>query len=85
MQIFFYKIYKKKKINICYCLQEKIRKRIHFHGTNWESLMTYIDQKALLKRHGGELDMPEGPFGMTLWESILLCEPFFKGNYLHNW
>ncbi|XP_029679538.1 uncharacterized protein LOC115245383 isoform X2 [Formica exsecta] len=58
--------------------QEKIRKRIHFHGTNWESLMIYIDQKALLKRHGGELDMPEGPFGMTLWESILLCESFFE-------
>ncbi|XP_029679530.1 alpha-tocopherol transfer protein-like isoform X1 [Formica exsecta] len=59
-------------------LEEKIRKRIHFHGTNWESLMIYIDQKALLKRHGGELDMPEGPFGMTLWESILLCESFFE-------
>ncbi|KAL6433084.1 hypothetical protein ACFW04_006394 [Cataglyphis niger] len=66
-------------------LEEKIRKRIHFHGTDWGSLMTFIDKKALLKRHGGELDMPEGPFGTTLWENLLYCEPFFEGNYLHNW
>ncbi|XP_070153490.1 alpha-tocopherol transfer protein-like [Polyergus mexicanus] len=59
-------------------LEEKIRKRIFFHGTNSESLMTFIDRNALLKRHGGELDMPEGSFGATLWENILLCEPFFE-------
>lgn len=46
--------------------------------------MTFIDKKALLKRHGGELDMPEGPFGVTFCENLLFCEPFFEGNYLHT-
>ncbi|XP_050453204.1 alpha-tocopherol transfer protein-like [Cataglyphis hispanica] len=59
-------------------LEEKIRKRIHFHGTDWGSLMTFIGKKALLKRHGGELDIPEGPFGITFCENILFCEPFFE-------
>lgn len=56
-------------------LEEKIRKRIHFHGTNWESLMTFINKEALLKRHGGELEMPEGQYGSMLWQSFLSCEP----------
>ncbi|KMQ95843.1 alpha-tocopherol transfer [Lasius niger] len=59
-------------------LEEKIRKRIHFHGTNWESLMTFIDKKALLKRHGGELEMPDGPFGVKLCQSLVICEPFLE-------
>lgn len=59
-------------------LEEKIRKRIHFHGTNWDNLTAFIDKKALLKRHGGELEMPDGPFGTKLWESIVLCEPVFE-------
>lgn len=59
-------------------LEEKIRKRIHFHGTNWESLTTFIDKKALLKRHGGELEMPEGQFGVNLHQGLCYCEPFFE-------
>jgi hypothetical protein len=59
-------------------LEEKIRNRIHFHGTNWEGLMTFIDKKALLKRHGGELEMPDGPFGVKLWQSLVICEPLFE-------
>ncbi|XP_029155345.1 alpha-tocopherol transfer protein-like isoform X2 [Nylanderia fulva] len=59
-------------------LEEKIRKRIHFHGTNWENLSTFIDKKALLKRHGGELEMPDGPFGVKLWQSITICDPIFE-------
>jgi len=61
--------------------QEKIRKRIHFHGTNWESLMAFIDKRALLKRHGGELEMPKGEYGVMLWQNILLCEPVLEGNH----
>lgn len=68
--------------NMWYYLQEKIRKRIIFHGTNWENLTkNFIDKKALLKRHGGELEMPDGPFGTQLWESLIFCEPFFESNY----
>ncbi|GAB1862165.1 Alpha-tocopherol transfer protein-like [Camponotus japonicus] len=59
-------------------LEEKIRKRIRFHGTNWESLMTFIDKKALLKRHGGELEMPDGQFGVNFWQGLCYCEPFFE-------
>jgi len=62
-------------------LEEKIRKRIHFHGTNWDSLMVFIgDKRALLKRHGGELDMPEGQYGVMLWQNILSCEPAFEAD-----
>lgn len=43
--------------------------------------MTFIDKKALLKRHGGELEMPEGQFGVAFWEALLYCEPFFEGNH----
>lgn len=59
-------------------LEEKIRKRICFHGTNWDSLMNFIDKKALLKRHGGELEMPEGQFGVHFWQSLCYCEPLFE-------
>lgn len=59
-------------------LEEKIRKRIHFHGTNWESLMTFIDKSALLKRHGGELEMPDDSFGVTLWQNLLFFEPILE-------
>ncbi|XP_011638074.1 alpha-tocopherol transfer protein-like [Pogonomyrmex barbatus] len=58
-------------------LEEKIRKRIHFHGTNWDSLTTFAEKRVLLKKHGGELDMPEEPFGMHFWENMLSCEPAF--------
>ncbi|EFN60569.1 Alpha-tocopherol transfer protein-like [Camponotus floridanus] len=61
-------------------LEEKIRKRICFHGTNWESLTTFIDKKALLKRHGGELEMPERQFGVNFWQGLCYCESFFEGN-----
>ncbi|XP_031786223.1 alpha-tocopherol transfer protein isoform X1 [Nasonia vitripennis] len=49
-------------------LQEKLRKRIHFHGTDRNSLKKYIDAKALPKQYGGECDFPDEPIG----------EPFVK-------
>jgi len=55
-------------------LEEKIRKRIHFHGTNWDSLKTFINKEALLRRHGGKLQMPEGQYGVMLWQNILSCD-----------
>ncbi|XP_059484486.1 clavesin-1-like [Neocloeon triangulifer] len=40
-------------------LQEKLRKRIHFHGTNRPSLLKHIDPEVLPKRYGGTLDLPD--------------------------
>lgn len=59
--------------------QEKIRNRIHFHGTNWESLISFINKSALLKKHGGELKMAEEQYGVMLWQNLLSCEPAFEG------
>ncbi|KAL0121346.1 hypothetical protein PUN28_006699 [Cardiocondyla obscurior] len=66
-------------------LEEKIRKRIHFHGTNWESLMTFVDKRALLKRHGGEIKMPEGQYGVMLWQNMLSCEPAFEAEQYYGY
>lgn len=57
---------------------EKLRKRIHFHGTNWQTLMNIIDKKALLKKHGGEIDMPVEDFGVKLWHSFLAFDSLFE-------
>ncbi|XP_020286468.1 alpha-tocopherol transfer protein-like [Pseudomyrmex gracilis] len=64
-------------------LEEKLRKRIFFHGTNFESLMTSMNtnKETLLKKHGGDLEMPEGPYGETYWRSVLYLEPFVKTKY----
>ncbi|XP_018363926.1 PREDICTED: alpha-tocopherol transfer protein-like [Trachymyrmex cornetzi] len=59
-------------------LEEKIRNRIHFHGTNWDSLKDFIHKRALLKKHGGELKMAEGQYGMMFWQNMLSCEPAFE-------
>lgn len=76
-----FRTYRRIFITFMHCVsQEKIRKRLHFHGTNWESLMTFINKEALLKRHGGELEMPEGQYGAMLWQNLLSCEPALEGN-----
>lgn len=68
-------------VTCIYCaLQEKIRQRIHFHGTDRESLMTFIDKSMLLKKHGGELEITEGSIGMDLWRLFCLFDPLFVGN-----
>lgn len=59
-------------------LQEKIRKRIHFHGTNWDSLRTFIDKCAVTKRHGGELDVPDEAYFTPLWELFCHFEQSYK-------
>ncbi|XP_011150201.1 alpha-tocopherol transfer protein-like [Harpegnathos saltator] len=58
-------------------LQEKLRKRIHFHGTNRQSLMAYVDKSALLKKHGGELDATDDSFGVNLWQLFCTFDSFF--------
>ncbi|XP_032668655.1 alpha-tocopherol transfer protein-like [Odontomachus brunneus] len=59
-------------------LQEKIRKRIHFHGTDRESLMTFIDKSVLLKKYGGELDVPDESYSRDLWKHFCAFDPLFE-------
>lgn len=61
--------------------QEKIRKRIHIHGTNRESLISIIGRKGLFKKYGGEVEHPNEPFGDMLWHTFLAFEDIFEGNY----
>lgn len=42
-------------------LQEKTRKRIHFHGTDRKSLTSHVGTKPLPVELGGELVMPNVP------------------------
>ncbi|KAJ2953835.1 hypothetical protein O0L34_g1464 [Tuta absoluta] len=58
-------------------LREKLRKRIHFHGSDRESLFAHVDKKALRARHGGELPEPEIP-GEVLWKMLHHYEDDFK-------
>lgn len=65
----------------CYMLQEKLRKRIHFHGTNWETLSPFIDKSVRLTKHGGDLTMTDELYCVKIWENIHLFENVFKGNH----
>lgn len=61
--------------------QEKLRRRIHFHGTDRASLLQLIDAKALPERYGGSLEVPNEPIGEPLWEYFCKFEKEFEGNY----
>lgn len=58
-------------------MREKLRSRIHFHGTNMSSLMEHVDPKALRKRHGGLLPEPEIT-GDVLWKMLRHYEEQYK-------
>ncbi|XP_014472760.1 PREDICTED: alpha-tocopherol transfer protein-like [Dinoponera quadriceps] len=59
-------------------LEEKFRKRIHFHGTNWGSLATFINKSVLLKKYGGELDLIDYSFCTNLWQIFCFFDPIFE-------
>ncbi|XP_011505203.1 PREDICTED: alpha-tocopherol transfer protein-like [Ceratosolen solmsi marchali] len=59
-------------------LQEKLRKRIHFHGRDRTTLRNFIDPKALPKRLGGELDYSDEPIGEQLVQYLSAFEDEFK-------
>ncbi|XP_068621423.1 alpha-tocopherol transfer protein-like [Battus philenor] len=58
-------------------LREKLRSRIHFHGSDKQSLLSHVDAKALRKRHGGLLPEPEIT-GEVLWKMLQHYEESFK-------
>ncbi|KAF4526187.1 hypothetical protein B566_EDAN001870 [Ephemera danica] len=51
-------------------MQEKLRNRIHLHGTDRKSLLKHIDAEALPVRYGGTLDIPEVP--STTWHELMM-------------
>lgn len=48
-------------------LSEKLRNRIHFHGTNRKKLINLVGEKALPKEYGGS-DLFISPIGEDFWQ-----------------
>ncbi|XP_076375368.1 alpha-tocopherol transfer protein isoform X1 [Megalopta genalis] len=61
-------------------LLEKTRKRIHFHGTDWKSLTSYVSAKALPTSLGGELVLPKVPLGEGICEYFCWFEKEFEAS-----
>lgn len=49
-------------------LSEKLRKRIHFHGTNMQNLIATIGAENVSPKYGGTLNIAERAFGEKLWQ-----------------
>ncbi|XP_012289206.1 alpha-tocopherol transfer protein-like [Orussus abietinus] len=61
-------------------LQEKLRNRLHFHGTNRQTLLSHIGVTALPTKFGGNLKIPEEPVGETLWNYFCIFEEAFQAS-----
>nr|CAD7456936.1 unnamed protein product [Timema tahoe] len=61
-------------------LSEKLRNRIHFHGSDWNSLHSYIDPECLPTKYGGLMDIPENT-GPKLHELLCLFNEVYDGRY----
>ena len=61
--------------------QEKLRKRIHFHGTDRNSLKKYINAETLPKQYGGELEFPDQPVGEPFVHFLNFFEDDFESEY----
>lgn len=59
-------------------LREKLKSRIHFHGTDRKSLHEHIDPKYLPDTYGGSLDIPQIT-GSQWLELLLKCEKEYTG------
>uniref|UniRef100_U5EUE2 Putative transporter n=1 Tax=Corethrella appendiculata TaxID=1370023 RepID=U5EUE2_9DIPT len=53
-------------------LMEKLRKRIHIHNRNWNSLKAHIDEKYLWQKYGGTFDEIHDADGSVLAEFLNL-------------
>lgn len=69
-------------------LSEKLRKRIHFHGTNKQNLVASIGGHALPKKYGGELNLLDKPHGEDVWKYFASFqeeyEDFLQYGYLRK-
>ena len=59
-----------------------MRKRIYFHGKDRSSLLNFIDPKALPKRFGGQLELPETPIGEPILSFLNEYEEYFISKLL---
>ncbi|XP_017766979.1 PREDICTED: alpha-tocopherol transfer protein-like [Eufriesea mexicana] len=59
-------------------LVEKMRNRIHFHGTNRESLIAYTGAKATPVEFGGNMELPDEPLGPKIAEYFCHFEKDFE-------
>lgn len=59
-------------------LSTKLRSRIHFHGSDKQSLLKYIDASQLAQRFGGNLPENE-EHGEVMWKMLCYYEQDFKG------
>ncbi|XP_025831172.1 alpha-tocopherol transfer protein isoform X1 [Agrilus planipennis] len=57
-------------------IREKLRKRIHFHGTNWNNFTGILPAKSLPDYYGGEMAIMEFP-GHLLAELLCLYKEDF--------
>ncbi|CAK9799180.1 CLVS1 [Anthophora quadrimaculata] len=62
-------------------LMEKTRRRLHFHGTNRNSLISHVGEKCLPTEFGGKLQMPSEPIGELICDYFCCFEKNFEGNY----
>ncbi|XP_017792875.1 PREDICTED: alpha-tocopherol transfer protein-like isoform X2 [Habropoda laboriosa] len=59
-------------------LMEKTRKRLHFHGTNRNTLISHLGTKCLPVEFGGEMEMPTEPIGQSVCDYFCWFEKNFE-------
>lgn len=59
--------------------QEKLRKRIHFHGNNRESLYAHVESKMLPKLYGGALNYETDVASQSFWKYLTIFNDDFIG------
>lgn len=57
-----------------------MRKRIHFHGTDQETLKSYIGTLALPKQYGGDMELTS-PSGDSLWNYLCRFNEEYDGMF----
>lgn len=61
-------------------LLEKTQKRLHFHGTDRDSLISYLGTKSLPTELGGEMVLPKVPLGESVFEYFCWFEKEFEAS-----
>ncbi|KAF7409764.1 hypothetical protein HZH68_004145 [Vespula germanica] len=65
-------------------LAEKLYKRIHFHGTNREKLISMIGKEALPKEYGGS-ELSESPIGEDIWHFLCHWQEEFENSLKYGY
>lgn len=66
-------------------IHEKLKKRLHFHGKNRETLIEFLGQDCLPPELGGKEDAPCPPPGKLLAELMKRYEHEFRSKFVcHN-